>query len=187
MVRTRDDDILVVAHEVFENSKGSSFHVDITPVYPGVVRAESRTQEPIASLCHELSAAGLSSKAVTTLHILVDLLAKVLFNDGDFAVWLLGIFMCLDASQIIHQKLQSMIFRVGDEERKVDEVVRVCKVVQVREEHGQMRLGVTQGHTEQNSLLAFPSSSGSLHTVQVVVSYCLEVKVGAHGEEADRK
>lgn len=100
--RTGHYDILVMAHEVLQNGERRRFHVHISPVNPRMVRPQGRTEKPVARLGHKLPPARLSGKTVTTLDILVDLLTKVFFNNGYFAIVLVGVFGCLDGLEVLH-------------------------------------------------------------------------------------
>lgn len=96
MVRTRYNNVFIVSHQILKDRERSSFHIDITPVHPGVVRPECCTQEPVSGLGHQLSSAGLGRESVSTLDILVHLLPEVLFDDGDLAVWLFRVGISLE-------------------------------------------------------------------------------------------
>jgi hypothetical protein len=82
-----------VTHQILQNCEWCCFHIHISPIYPAVIRSQRRTQQPIPSLSHELSSTGLSCKTVTTLHVLVYLLAKVLFNYRNLAIRLFWILV----------------------------------------------------------------------------------------------
>ena len=176
-----------MTHEILENGKGSSLDIDISPVHPRVIRAQSSAEQPVSGLGHELSAAGLGGEAVATLDVLVDLLSKVLFNDGNLAIRLARVLVGLDLVEVVDEELEGVVLGVGDQEREVNQAVRVGKVAQVRKEHGQMGRGVTQGHAEKNALLPLPPASGASDVVEVIVPYRLEVEVGVAAEEAQRK
>jgi hypothetical protein len=70
-----------------------------------------------------------------------------------------------------------VVLRVANEERQIDQIVRVRQVPQVAEEHGQMRRCISQWRAQQYPLLAFPSSRRAPHIVEVVVSHRLELRV----------
>lgn len=177
------NDVLVVTHQILQNGKGGGLDVDVTPVDPRVVGAERGTEEPVAGLGHELTAAGLSSETVATLDVLVDLLAKVLFEDRNLAKVLGGVGVGLDGLEVLDEHVEGVVLGVGDQKGEVDEVVWVGKVAEVGEEHGQMGLGVAQGHTEKDALLALPAARGALDVRQVIVADCLEVDAVAGREE----
>lgn len=145
---TRNYDILVMAHEVLQDGKRCRLHVHISPVYPGMIRPQSSTKKPVTRLGHQLSSARLRSKPVTALHILVDLLSKVFLDDRYLAVVRILVFRRLDSFEVLDQYFQGPILRIGDEESKIDEVVGVCKVAQVREEHREMGFGVSEWHAQ---------------------------------------
>lgn len=165
------NNILVVTHQIFENGERSSLDIDITPVDPGVIRAQSGTEKPVSGLGHELSAASLGGETVTAFDILVNLLTKVLLNDGNLSIWLSRVLVILDRVHVVDQKLKRVIFGVGNQESEINQVVRVGKVAQVREEHGQMRRGIAERNTEKNALFSLPSSSSATDGVQVIVSH----------------
>lgn len=140
---TRNNDVLVVSHQVFQDGEGSRLDVDISPVNPAVGRPQGSTEQPVTGLCHALSSARLCGKAVSTLDVLVDLLAKVLFDDGDFSKRDAFLFFRLQIGQQIGEEDEGVVFGVSDEEGEVDQMVRVCQVAQMREEHWKMRGGIS--------------------------------------------
>jgi hypothetical protein len=151
-----------------------------------MVWPQSSAEKPIARLSHELSAACLSSESVTAFHVLVHLLAKVLFDNGDFSVWLLGVRIGLDGLQMLRQGFQRVVLGVGDEEREIDQVVRIRKVLQMGEEHGQVLLGISKRDAEEDSLLALPAARGALDVGEVVVSDRFELQVIVSRQDAER-
>src|SRR6478609_6356433 len=100
-----------------------------------MVWAERGAQEPVSCLGHELSPTRLGGEAMPTLDILVDLLSKVLFDNGNLAVMLQVLRIGLDRLEILHQHIQGPVLGVGHEKSQIDEMVGVCEVTQVREEH----------------------------------------------------
>ena len=70
-----------------------------------------------------------------TFHILIDLLTKVFLHDRQFPKALFRIFIGLELSQEVREKLQGVVLRIADEECEVNEVVGVRQVVKVRKEH----------------------------------------------------
>jgi hypothetical protein len=49
---TRNDDILVVPHQVLQYGRGRCFDIDVSPVHPTVRRPQRRTQQPVPRLRH---------------------------------------------------------------------------------------------------------------------------------------
>jgi len=78
----------------------------------------------------------LCSEAVPTFNILIHLLSEVLSKDGDLAKLLLWYLVLLEIIQELGQQLIRVIFGIADQESQVDEVVWICQVLEVREEHG---------------------------------------------------
>ena len=132
-----------MAHQVLQDGKGSRLDINISPIDPLVVWAKCSAKKPVPRLRHQFSPTCLRRETVATLHILVDLLPKILLDDRYFAIVLRVIFICLYPFQILHENLQRPIFRVADQKCKIDQVVRVGEVMQVREKHRQMWLGVS--------------------------------------------
>jgi hypothetical protein len=54
----------------------------------------------------------------------------------------------LELGKKIRKKWKRVVLAVTDKECQVDQIVRVCKVAQMREEHGQVRCGVAQRRTK---------------------------------------
>lgn len=131
--------ILVVSHEILKNGEWGCLDIDISPVDPAVGRSQSCAQKPVTRLSHGLTTASLRSKTVTRLDILVDLLSEVLLHDRDLTKCLLGVWVGLQFLQLLGQQRNSVVLGVSYEERQIDEVVRVGQVLQMAEEHGQMR------------------------------------------------
>lgn len=172
-----------MAHQILQDRGGRGLHVDITPVDPRVVWTEGSAEKPVSGLGHELSPARLRGETVTTFHILVDLLSKILLDDGDFAKVLGRIGAGLDSIELAFENRQGVVFRVGNEEGEIDQVVRIRKVNEMAEEHGHMRFSIAQRHADKNSLLPLPSLRGALDVRQVVVSHRLELEVFGTGTE----
>lgn len=164
-------------HEVLEDGKRGGLDVSVSPVDPAMRRPQGSTQQPIPGLGHELPSRGLGGKAVSALDVLVDLLAKVLLDDRDLAVRLPRVRVVLQLLQQLRQQARGVVLRVRDQEGQVDEVVRVGEVAQMREEHGQVRRGVSQRRAQQDSLLALPPPRRPLDVRQVVVADGLELEV----------
>lgn len=117
---TGHNNVLVVAHQIFENGKGSCLDIDITPVDPGVIRAQSGTEKPVSGLGHELSTASLGGETVTTFDILIDLLAKILLNNGYLSIRLSWVLVSLDRVHVIDQKLKRVVLGVGNQESEIN-------------------------------------------------------------------
>lgn len=135
-------------HQIFQDCKGRRLDIDIAPINPAVSGAKCGAEQPVSGLGHALSSACLSGETVSTLDILVDLLAKVLLDDGDLAKGYLWAFTFLQVGQQIRKKVEGVVLGVTDEEGQVNEVMRIGQVAQVRKEHGQMRRGVSQRSTK---------------------------------------
>ncbi len=75
-----------MAHQIFQNRKRRGLHVYVSPVNPRVVGSEGGAKEPVSGLRHQLSPARLRGKAVSALHVLVHLLAKVFLYDRYLAI-----------------------------------------------------------------------------------------------------
>ena len=114
---------------------------------------------------------------MTALHILIHFLTKIFFDYRDFAVRLIWVWVGLDAFEIFRQYFESPVLGIGHKESKVNEAMRICKIAQVRKEHGKVRFCVAQRHTEKNAFLALPTAGGALYIAQVIVSNCLELFV----------
>ena len=175
-----------MSHQIFQNGKGSRLDVDISPIHPAVCGAKSSTKQPIACLGHALSSAGLCSKAVSTLDILVDLLAKILFNDRNLAKRHSVFLARLKAGQKIGEKSQSVVLGITNEKGQIDEVVRICQVAQMREKHGQMRRRISKWGTKEDSLLTLPASCSTLDVGKVVITNCFKLQLLTSRKEAQR-
>lgn len=150
-------------HQILQDRKRRRLHIHIPPVHPRVVRPQRRRQQPIPRPRHQLPPARLRLEPVTALHVLVDLLPKVLLDDRYLPKVHLLVLPRLDLLHAPRQRLERLVLGVGHEERKVDQVVRVRQVAQVQEEHGQVLLGVAQRHAHQDALLALPPARRALH------------------------
>lgn len=60
----------------------------------------------------------------------------------------------------------------------------VCKVLEVREEEGEMWGGISEGCAEEDSFAVFPAGRGTLHVGKVIVSDCFDVEVIGRGGKA---
>jgi len=97
-IRTWNDDILVMPHQILKNCEWSRLHIHVSPVYPAVSGPKRCAEQPIPGLGHGLTSSGLCSKAVSALHVLIDLLTKVLLHDGNFAIGRLRVLTGLKLS-----------------------------------------------------------------------------------------
>lgn len=70
-------------HEILQNGERRRLNVHITPVHPRVVRPQRRRQQPVSRPRHKLPPARLRRKPVTTLHILIHHLPKILLDNRD--------------------------------------------------------------------------------------------------------
>ena len=107
---------------------------------------------------------------MTTFYILVHLLAKILLDNGDLAVGLLGILVGLQLLQVLREYFQRPVLGVGHKESQVDEMVGIGEVAKMGEHHRHVLLGISQRDTKKDAFLSFPSARGAFYIGQVVVS-----------------
>lgn len=149
-----------------------------------MIRSQRSAEEPVARLSHELPPARLGGETMTTLDILVDLLTEIFLDDRYFAVMLVRVLGGLDSLEVLDEYIERLIFGIGHEEREVDQVMGIGEVLQVREEHGQMGLGVAQRHAQQYALFSLPPSRGALDIRQVIVPHGLQLELLRRREQA---
>lgn len=127
-------------------------------------------------------------------NVLVYFLSKVFFDNGYLTEGCAGVVVFLQTGEKVGEKGKSFVFAVADKEGEVDEVVRVGKVAQVGEEHGQVGCGVTERCAEEDALIAFPASACASYVGEVIVADGFNVELfaiaaaektkGEGGEEA---
>ncbi|KAK5624505.1 hypothetical protein RRF57_000221 [Xylaria bambusicola] len=128
---TGDNNILIVAHKILDDGERCCFNVNVPPIHPRVIWAQSSAQQPISCLCHELATACLSGKSMATLNVLVDFLAEIFLNNRYLAIWLFRILMGLKLFQHFDEKLQRPVLRVRDQKGEVHQVVWVGQIAKM--------------------------------------------------------
>lgn len=169
------NDILVVSHKVLKNSEWRGFDIDISPIHPAVSGSQSRAEQPVACLGHRLTTTSLRCKTVTRLDVLVDLLSEILLHNRDLAKCFLGVRVGLQLLQLLCQERNGVVLGVSDKKCQIDEVVRISQVLQVAEEHWQMRRRISKRGAYEYPLFPLPPPCSALYIVEVVISYGLEL------------
>lgn len=183
-VLTWHNDIFVVSHKVLQDSKRRRFNIDIPPIYPRVIWPKGRAQQPVSCLGHKLPPTRLCCKPMAAFNILVHLLAEIFLNYRNLAKMLPGIVIRLDLVEGFGEDLECRVFRIGDKEGQIHQVVRIGEVAEVGEEHGKVGLRITKRDANENALLPFPAASGPLHVAEVVVFDRVQLRVPGSGKNA---
>lgn len=156
-------------HQILNDGKRCRLHISISPVDPAVGGTKRSAQQPIPGLGHQFPAAGLRLEAVPTLDILLHLLAKILPNHRNLSKCHCRVRVILHLLQHAREHVEGVIARVRYQKRKVDQVVRVGEVAEMREEHGEVRGGISQRREHEDAFPAFPALLCSLHFRQIIV------------------
>lgn len=80
---------------------------------------------------------------MAAFNILVYFLTKILLDNGNFAKVLPRILIRLELAESLGEDVECRVFRVGDKEGHVYEVVRIGEVAEMREEHRQVGLSIS--------------------------------------------
>lgn len=123
-------------HQILNNRKRRRLDIRISPIDPAMSGTQRRAKQPIPRLGHQFPPTRLGLETMPALHILLDLLAEIFLDNGDLAKVHLRVRIVLHLLQHAHEHAQSLVTRVGYQERQVNQVVWVGEVSQVREEHG---------------------------------------------------
>lgn len=168
IVRTRDEDVLVMCDKVLNDGALALNDVDVAPVDPRVFRLQGGGKEIVAGAAHILAARALGLKTMTILDVLAQLEVEVLLDNHGAAEGSL-VRALLNSLELGREDCEGVIIRVANEEREVDQVVGVRKLGDQLKVLGQVRGGLLQGRHNQDALLVGGSLGGRLDGIQVVV------------------
>jgi len=118
------------------------------------------------------------------LHILINSLSEILLKHTDFSEpspWLSA--EILKVGQEVGEEGCGVVFAIAHQKREINEVVRVCEILQVREEHWEVGCCVAEGGAEEDSFFALPAAGCAAYVVEVVVADCFYVEFFAGGKE----
>ena len=121
---TGNKNIAIVGDKVLDDLGRAVLDVDITPVYPTMLRLHSSTEKVISSLAHGLSARTLGSETVSVFNTLAQVNTKIFLHYGS-AVEGDRVRATLNALEFFGEDGESVIGAVADEESEVDQLVRV--------------------------------------------------------------
>lgn len=169
-MRTRHNDILVVANKVLEQSRRSLLNINVPPVDPAVIRLQRTVQEKVACGSERLPTRALVGKCVPVLHILGMSNGKVLLHDCHAAerTSVIRIRLILDPIQLLGQQCKSVVAAVGHQEGDINQVVRVAELDEQLKVFDEIPRRITERGKNQDLLPVCVSPFGTLDFVQVV-------------------
>lgn len=164
--RTGDNNVLVVGDKVLNQAVGALLDISITPVHPRMLGLQCGVEQVVARLGHGLAARSLGGIGMSFLDILAQLVVEVLDNHGGASEGdLVG--AALDAVQLGGKGRVGVVFRVGDEEGKVNQVVRIGQLGQQVKVLGQVLGGVLEGRQDEDSLFVGNGLCGGGDGIQI--------------------
>lgn len=162
---TRNKDITVVGHEIFDDTFGAIRDIDVSPVHPRMLGLHRRVEQVVAGATNGLTTGPLGGERVTILDAHLDIGSEVLLHDGR-AVESDLIALFLNPLQFRQQDLQGVILAVADEETQVDEMVRVADLVEQFEVFFQVVGGIPQGRQDENAFVVGDGLGTRVDSVQ---------------------
>lgn len=165
---TRNKNVFVMGNKVLENILGAVDNIHIAPIDPRMLRLESSGKKIVPGLAHSLATRALGLKRVPILYTLAKSKVEILLDDHGRVERNL-VRSLLNSVEFRGQDSQGVVFRIGDKERQVDQVVRVGELSKELKILGQIGGGILQRAHDKNSFLVDDSFASRLDTVEVDV------------------
>ena len=168
---TRDENVLVVLHEVLDDALGALDNIHISPVNPRVLRLQRGAEEEVPGLAHCLPPGTLEFKRVPHGNILAFGQPIVLLHNGDTVERAaeLRIGLGLDTVQFRGEDGKGIIAGVGYQKCEVDEFVGIRQLRNELKVFGKVVCGVTERSEYQYPFLVLDGVGGRRDLVQVDV------------------
>lgn len=140
-------------NEVLDDLCRAILDIHVPPIHPRMVRLQRRTQQIVARPAHRLSPGPLRRETVPVLDALAQRNAEIFLNDHGAAEGQPFRLARLHALQLLRENSECIICRIADEEREVDEMVRVRELGEQIKVLLNVVGGIAQGREDEDSFL----------------------------------
>lgn len=166
-IHTRDEDVLVMGNEIFDNGFRAVNDINIPPVNPRVIMLQSGVEKVVACFGNGLATFTLYGIGVFVIDGHINGGPKVLLHNQRTPKGDLLFHLFLDTFQLGGKHSKSIILAVADKEGQVDQLVRIRQLVEKVKVPRKVISGISQRRQNKHSFAIRNGLGGRLDGVEI--------------------